>query len=179
MKRYVGDNYYVVTISNWVAGTTNAPVIESCGFVTMPVVASAGGPFLAATFGNGGAKYLGRGVRAKAKQDFIFSKGLVAKDTIDLNGNDVETDSFDSMDPTASTNGQYNASMRRFNGDIASNSMNTNGPLVDVGNANIRGKVSTGPGDRSTSAPTAKSGMPRGSPIPPSPASRMVPCATT
>src|SRR5688572_29064201 len=32
MKRYVGDNYYVVTISNWVAGSTNTPVLESCGF---------------------------------------------------------------------------------------------------------------------------------------------------
>src|SRR4029079_12589316 len=93
-------------------------------------------------------QYMGRGVRAKTKRDFVFTKGLVAQDRIDLNGNDVETDSYDSNDPAASTNGQYNASMRRFNGDIASNSGDTNGVLVDVGNANIRGKVSTGPGGR-------------------------------
>jgi hypothetical protein len=150
MKRWVGIHYYVVTISNWVVGTTNSPIIESRGFVTMPTVVSAGGPMFAQvslpSSDNSTKRYLGRGVRAQAKRDFIFSKGLVAQDTIDLNGNNIDTDSFNSMDPSASTNGQYNVNMRRFNGDIASNSQNTSGILVDVGNANIRGTVSTGPG---------------------------------
>ena len=50
MKRYVGDNYYVVCITNWESG---APQIDSRGFVTMPAImapppcAANPGPFLA------------------------------------------------------------------------------------------------------------------------------------
>lgn len=147
MQRTLGDSYYIVTISNYIVGATNnAPVIESRGFVSMPVqVASAGNSSMFAAVGvGGGSGYLGRGIRATTGASALFAKGLVAKGKIDLSGNNITTDSFDSTDPTASTNGKYDSSKRKANGDVATNSGLTNS--VSVGNADIYGRVSTGPG---------------------------------
>jgi hypothetical protein len=146
ITRPIGDAYYSVTISGYYPGTlTNTPIIESKGYVVMPLVlASAQGALLAtAGGGNGTINFLGRGVRVRTKQDFIFAKGMVAKENIDLNGNDIRTDSFDSMDPLYSTNGVYNPAWIKDNGDVAVNSSLTNS--LNAGNANIYGHVSVGP----------------------------------
>jgi hypothetical protein len=89
-------------------------------------------------------EYLGRGVRARTQRRAVFSKGMVAKDSIDMNGNNIETDSFNSLDPLYSTNGLYTASKRKDGGDVAVNSSIT--ISLNVGNANIRSHVSVGPG---------------------------------
>jgi hypothetical protein len=148
MQRTVGENYYVVAITNFVAGTNsnNSPSINSQGYVQMPVVvASAQNAFFAAAgvTESGGRTYLARGVRATTRKDFIFAKGMVARDTINLKGNNIASDSFDSSDPNYSTNGLYDPTKTRDNGDIATNSSLTNS--VNVGNADIMGHVSTGP----------------------------------
>jgi hypothetical protein len=68
---------------------------------------------------------------------------VVAKRTIDLNGNSMATDSFDSSNPNASTNGQYDQAKAGDKGDVT-----TNGGIVNASkdsNANIYGKVHTGP----------------------------------
>lgn len=147
VKRWVGDNYYLVTISNWIPNVTNnSPIIESRGFVKMPTIMSAiPGPFFAQYGGNDSTKYLGRGVRVTAKQDFLFAKGLVAKGKIDLNGNNIATDSYDSSMPGiySYADGEYDPYKRRDHGDIATNSGLTNS--VSIGNADIWGHVSTGP----------------------------------
>jgi len=72
---------------------------------------------------------------------------MVAKDSIDMKGNFIRTDSFDSTDPLYSTNGGYILSKAKANGDIAVNGSPTNGTggVVNVGNANIFGHISTGP----------------------------------
>ncbi len=151
IQRNVAEGFYFVTISNWNPNTTNnVPIVESRGYVTMPyLVASTPGPFLA--FGGTGTnattdtkKYLGRGVRMRAKQDRIFTKGLVADGKIDMNGNNIKSDSYDSTDPNYSTNGKYDPSKIKDGGDVATNSGLTNS--LNVGNADIMGKVSTGPG---------------------------------
>ena len=85
-----------------------------------------------------------RMIRVTTQKNAMFMKGMVAKDDIDLNGNNVETDSFDSKDSTASTGGFYDPSKRKSNGDVATNSSLSN--KLSIGNANIIGKVSTGPG---------------------------------
>lgn len=146
MQRYIGSNYYIVSISNYVSGLTNlAPVVESRGFVIVPVLAASGAGPVFATLGvaQPASRFMGRGVRVTTRLDFIFTKGMVAKDQIDLNGNNISSDSFDSSEAAYSTNGSYDAAKAKDNGDIATNSTLTNS--VNVGNADIYGKVTTGP----------------------------------
>jgi hypothetical protein len=146
ISRPLGDAFYTVTITAYYPGTvSNAPIVESKGYVVMPVVLACAQSALLATF-NGQSttmNYLGRGVRARTRQDFIFAKGMVAKDSIDLNGNNIHTDSFDSMDPLYSSNGMYSASMTKDNGDVAVNASITNS--LNAGNADIYGHVEVGP----------------------------------
>jgi Tfp pilus assembly protein PilX len=147
VTRNLGNSMYSVTISNYVAGSfTQTPVVESRGYVLMPtILTSAQSALLASAVSqNTTINYLGRGVRVQTRKDAIFVKGLVAKDYIDMNGNGVETDSFDSTDPLFSTNGLWIASKAKDNGDVAVNSSITNS--LNVGNANIKGHVSVGPG---------------------------------
>lgn len=73
-----------------------------------------------------------------------FPASMVAKNKLDLNGNNIYSDSFDSTDLTKSTSKLYDSSKRQAHGDVASN--NTVENSVDVGNADIYGAVSVGPG---------------------------------
>ena len=151
ITRAVGQDYYLARIVNYVSGASNnAPDIEAFGYTAMPITASVAPSMpphallASAIVSAGPVNYLGRGVRLTTRRDSLFAKGLVAKDQIDMNGNNVTTDSFDSMDPSYSTNGLYTSSNRKDNGDVATNSSLTNS--LNVGNANIRGRVATGPG---------------------------------
>ena len=85
-----------------------------------------------------------RVVRVSTTNDAIFAKGLVAKGRIDLSGNGIATDSYDSLNPAHSTGGMYDATKRRDKGDIATNS-SIDGD-INVWNTEIYGKASTGPG---------------------------------
>jgi hypothetical protein len=89
----------------------------------------------------GNGDYLSRTVRVTTSRMPLFNKAMAADGLINLMGNNIVTDSFDSSDPYGSVNGRYHVSVRRANGDVA-----TNGDLVNVGNADIYGAVSTGPG---------------------------------
>jgi hypothetical protein len=85
-----------------------------------------------------------RSIRVTTTNESLFVKGLVAKGQIDLSGNRIKTDSYDSSDPQFSTGGRYDPRKTKDGGDIA-----TNSSLVDslnVWNAEIMGKASTGPG---------------------------------
>src|SRR3989475_750476 len=85
-----------------------------------------------------------RKVRVLAKRQTPVQYAMLAKEQIDLKGNNIGTDSFNSTNSSYSTNGKYDRAKSRDKGDVA-----TNAGLVDslyVGNANIRGHVSTGPG---------------------------------
>ncbi len=118
------DAYCLTKIS-----TTSPPTIESEGFVLSPLSSTV---------------YIARKVRVTTQIDGLFVKGLVAKGQIDLKGNNVRVDSFDSSDPTASSGGAYDPSKFRQNGDVATDSRLINS--LSVGNADIYGDVSTGPG---------------------------------
>jgi len=90
---------------------------------------------------------VGRAVQVKVAKDGLWVRPLTAKHWIDMNGNDVMTDSFDSRYPAWSNKGMYPAGLAaklRSNGDVASNDNIVN--AVNIGNANIYGHVSVGPG---------------------------------
>jgi hypothetical protein len=88
----------------------------------------------------------------KTRRDALWALAMLADNRIDLRGNKIATDSFDSSDPNAShwdwaagaTYGTYDRSLNKDNGDVASNDDIINS--INVGNADIMGTVSTGPG---------------------------------
>lgn len=153
VKRYVstnawGTNFYEVFINN---ANTNSPIITSIGYVawkysyasaraqTMFAIANANIPAAIQT--------ANRKVNVQTKVDPLFAVAMAALLKIDMKGNNVSTDSFDSANPLYSTNGLYPAgitSMIRSNGDIATDASIINS--INVGNANIKGKAKTGPG---------------------------------
>jgi len=59
-------------------------------------------------------------VLAQRTRRALFGFGMAAAGKIDLNGNNVIFDSFDSADPTHSTNGSYDSSKAKDNCDIGS-----------------------------------------------------------
>jgi uncharacterized protein (UPF0333 family) len=134
----------------------NQPLIRAQSADVAPVLALNSG----ATFAAAGldatttAATVGRAVLVKAGRNGMFLKAMVAKHTINLNGNGVLTDSFDSGDTNHSDNGFYpvgNPSKLLDNGDVASNDSVTN--AVSIGNANIYGHVAVGPGGTVTVGP--------------------------
>jgi len=85
-------------------------------------------------------------VQVQTRIDPLFSVAMAAEGQIDLAGNNVSTDSFDSGDPNHSENGMYpynNPAKRKKNGDVATNSGLINS--INVGNANVNGRAMTGP----------------------------------
>jgi hypothetical protein len=87
---------------------------------------------------------LKRTIEVKANRFSLFPRGLVAKGQIDMNGNNIRADSFDSDSPYHSTGRRYDPDKAKNNGDVATNSGLINS--VNVGNAEIYGHVATGPG---------------------------------
>src|SRR5213593_3152202 len=113
-------SYYSVTIN--VSGTN--PVITSTSYVPAPISKT----------------LLSRTVRVKTKPRPTFPvKGpMIVEQTYDANGNNVNTDSFNS------TLGGYNPATAGTNGDIVS--LTTNANSIAIGNGKINGTVHTPPG---------------------------------
>jgi len=144
---------YTVAIDN---ANPLQPVITSQAFITDPTFTAStpSSTFAVAGTTVGGPNQesvkspeITRVVRVTAGRSGLFLKAMVAKHTIDMNGNGVMTDSFNSTSPSNSINGRYPAgdtSKLLDNGDVASNDSIVN--VVNVGNANIFGRVAVGPG---------------------------------
>ena len=118
----LGDGYYQVQISDALPYS-----ITSWGYFPVP----------------GNSAYVSRTVKVVTQNQGVFSGALVVRNTVNLNGNDVKTDSFDSRDPLKSTLGLYDPLKPGDKGDIVSAQ-----GLVDsvsIGNANVWGRVLTGP----------------------------------
>lgn len=157
-RGYIDDSIYEVTITPEIN-----PVIVSSGYV--PLVQNYAqskrlGAFLASlVWAEAKANaYVRRAVRVTTLADGMFCKGLIAKHWIDLNGNDIRTDSFDSIDPRYSLNGLYDPSRTKDNGDVATTSGLTNTVNITVANANIHGRVATGPKGAVTVGPSGAVG---------------------
>jgi hypothetical protein len=80
-----------------------------------------------------------RRIKVHTERSYLFAKAMVADQEIDLRGNNIATDSYDSQGGTV----EYDPSNARGNGDVATNSSLIG--ALDIGNADIAGKVSTGP----------------------------------
>ena len=130
-----GTNYYKVQI----AATAN-PTIIAQGFVQLPK----------------STNQISRRVQVTTVADAMFARGMLAKGQIDLAGNNIATDSFDSIDPAYSTGGQYDSAKTKDAGDVATNSGLVNS--FNAGNADIHGHVATGPGGSITVGPNGAVG---------------------
>jgi hypothetical protein len=73
-----------------------------------------------------------------------FRFGLVVNQGMDLHGNNLYVDSFDSTDPGKSTNGLYDAAHRQPTGNVALGGSLTDS-LTNLANANLYGYVFCGP----------------------------------
>ena len=125
-ERTIGDGKYQV----WINALVDPPNVISYGYVRDPK--------------SGELLQHARKVLVGTTNDALFAKGIVAKGQIDLAGNNIRSDSFDSSDPDHNTDGRYDPAKNKDNGDIA-----TNLAVIDslnVWNAEIYGKASTGPG---------------------------------
>jgi hypothetical protein len=131
-----------------------------------PYAMSAGGIAFAAVGVNSSstASNVVRKVTVSTVPDPLFKIALAARNTIDMNGNNVMTDSFDSGDPNHSdwnatlNYGLYPASISKTkaNGNIATDANLVNS--VSVGNANIKGMLETGPFGTATIGPNGTVG---------------------
>ena len=112
--------YYSVIISN-----DFPPSIYSTGYAQRPF----------------GGLYVSRSVKVTTIATAMFGQGGVAvMQNIDMKGNNVMLDSYDSSDPLHSLLGQYNPLTRLAGGNVVSAS-----GLINVGNAEIYGHVWTSP----------------------------------
>ena len=103
VRRYYSDCYYDVYVTN----TPLMPSIRSVGYTlwrnpygvtTAPVLPRLARPSTMARADT----YLARRVDIKTLIDSLFAVAMAAKQTIDFNGRNVATDSFDSSDPNFS-----------------------------------------------------------------------------
>ncbi len=163
--RWLGNDYralYFVIISNSVP---TAPTITAYGYLRydyeykhVPVSTAAAGT----AFGGFQSRYLRRQVHVHTRRDALWSLAMLADKQIDFKGNNIATDSFNSADPNASywapgaTFGIYDPSKRNDNGDVASNYDIIDS--VSLGNADIMGHVSTGPGGTISIGPNGSAG---------------------
>jgi|ERR1051326_3168133 hypothetical protein len=100
------------------------PTIYATGYVTLPDISAK----------------LSRTVCVLTTNVPLFNVSLAARTNIDMSGNGVSADSFNSSDPNLSTNGLYTSSKAGTNGDIAV----LYGSLK-LGNHNVEGDVFLGP----------------------------------
>ena len=91
-----------------------------------------------------------RAIRATLGKRPVYQWGLMAQSQVNLNGNSISIDSFDSSDPNYSNFdittgfGTYDPSKNKDSGDIVSNAGVTN--TISVGNADVYGHINVGPG---------------------------------
>jgi hypothetical protein len=102
----------------------------------MPIITSTGRVMVANS-----SAIIERRVRVLCTTEAAFQAAVAAKKDISFNGNSITIDSYDSGDTSHSTpTGRYDPATRKAGGDIAS----TEG-FIDVGNAEVKGKLYTGP----------------------------------
>ncbi|MDD5139578.1 MAG: hypothetical protein PHY43_04860 [Verrucomicrobiales bacterium] len=148
-----GGDYYDVTIDN---SNPSSPVINSAGMANYTLSASRS-PFMLAAAGlsaPASSVPISRKVMVQAVYSALFPGAITTSTNIDLNGNNVRVDSFDSTLTNASawkTNfgyGIYDITKARANGNVATDSSLVG--AISVGQANIYGHLDTGPGGTAT-----------------------------
>lgn len=82
-----------------------------------------------------------RRIEAIVRPVSAFDQAIMSVGALNLNDADIIVDSYDSRDPSKSTNGLYDVNKRQEHGGIA-----TDGNLINAGNAHIYGDVATNAG---------------------------------
>jgi hypothetical protein len=93
------------------------------------------------------APQVSRRIEAIVRPVSAFDQAIMSVGVVDLTNQNIVVDSYDSSNPTKSTNGLYDVAKRQQNGDIA-----TDGQLIEAGNAQIYGDVATNAGTVSGAA---------------------------
>jgi hypothetical protein len=93
------------------------------------------------------APQVSRRIEAIVRPVSSFDQAIMSVGVVDMTNQNIVVDSYDSSDPTKSTNGLYDPAKRQENGDIA-----TDGQLIEAGNAQIYGDVATNAGTVSGAA---------------------------
>ena len=152
-QRFVGTGgaYYDVGIL-----PANPPVIVSTSYVPAPLTPSSalGMIFGTASFGGTSTPYVKRRIQVNTRTSSGMGAAIVSKGPISLSGNGVTIDSFDSSDTNSCPTGQWVAGVTiiKDNADVLTNAkdgLTSNGkPLyaLNIGDADIKGHVSTGAG---------------------------------
>ncbi len=133
----------------WITNLNNTPTVYSTGVVPWNYQLASGVQPTMATLSDTtpSSTALLRNVYVQTRWFPLFVVAMAAQDRIDMNGNDIITDSFDSADPNFSENGLYpsnNIAKTKAHGDVATNSRLDDS--LHVGNAKIKGSVRTGDG---------------------------------
>jgi Tfp pilus assembly protein PilX len=118
-RSLIGGTYSVFITTN-----DATPSIYSSGSTTVPVTGDT----------------ISRSVKVATMLVRLSNVGIGAVGDIDLNGNAIFANSYNSHDPNFSTNGVYKSTMTTTNGDVASV-----GGLVNIGNRDIDGDLYLGP----------------------------------
>jgi hypothetical protein len=144
VRRYIGNSsaFYDAYVTNYDTG----PDIYTVGFVPPPALLAFAPQtfFAAAGVTDNGPRQVSRKLSVQTLKDPMFNFALAAEKTIDLKGNNVATDSFDSSNTNYSNaDGSYNPAKNKDGGDVVSNDTITN--TINVGNADIMGRARTGP----------------------------------
>src|SRR5437762_8333905 len=144
--RYVGiaGSYYDVVIQ-----LVDPPVIVSTSYVPAPLAPSSGLGMILAAVNSGATRpsYIKRRVRVSTMMHSGYDAPIVSKGMVDFSGQSVQIDGFNSRDPNYSTNGMYdpNPAKTKPIGDVRSNVGAGKDTAINVGNADIKGHVTTGP----------------------------------
>ena len=104
--------------------TNPSPTVYSTGYVTVPVSGAV----------------VARRVKVTVAPQALINLSLGTVYNIDFNGNGIAADSWDSTDPTLSTNGRFDPSKTSTNGSVGSQQ-----GLVNLGNHTIAGNLYLGP----------------------------------
>ncbi len=120
--------------------------------LTFPYVITATGYM----YDNATGHWISRTVRISTVKEGVFTGILSIRDSLDMNGNPVYADSYDSRDPAKSTGGFYDPLKAGDKADVHC----TDGLLdsVNIGNAKLWGHVFTGPTGKLTYGAQGKVG---------------------
>lgn len=119
-RRLEGGSYSVI-ISN---SSATKPVIYATGFTTVPVSGDS----------------ISRKVKLDVAKQVFSNVPLGTKKNINMNGNGVAVDSYDSSNPLLSTGGVFDPNKTSTNGNVASM-----GGVVNLGQHTINGSLYLGP----------------------------------
>jgi len=134
-----GQSYYEANIKR-----IEPPVIVATGFVPAPTASST---------------YIRRRVRVTTSGGSPMGAAIISKGPIKLSGNNVTIDSFDSSDSAGSTDGKYDGSKATDRGNVIALGRDKH-PVyaLELGDADIKGKIEVLPGTDVKMAPGASVG---------------------